>query len=570
MGKSLYLTVLFLLFTSLPSYCLPKGCTVWGQVLCDGKAVQGAVITDSDEIAVTDRKGFYYLNSAKRSGIVSISIPSGCEVACIDGMPAFWQRLSPEAGLVERHDFSLTAADNSRHAVIALTDIHLANNWDDNRQFQDVFMPRLRQEVEKCRREGYRVYAVNMGDSSYDRYWYEYDYSIGSFPGTLKEAAFPVPMFCTMGNHDNDGATMQGVQVDFRAEAAYRDAMGPVRYSFNLGEVHYIMIDNVVYKNSEGRVDNYDGIVGKRDYDVYFTPETLSWLQKDLATVKDRIAPLVVAFHCPAIEYKSGLSTNPIRSRLKKDGADPDSLLNEFTALFKDFPSVHFLTGHTHKNLLCRGSDDTSKYPYIANITDHNITAVCGCWWQTKAQGGLSLSCDGGPSGFEVFHMDGKDMDWYFVSNDDGASEQFRVFDMNAVRDYYRQSREVQLMLRHYPERTDYRNVEDNLVLINVWAWENTWKIEVTENGKALDVKQKKMENPQYTLSYYLPKMSWEDGLSKQRWAEKYGAPAPNPHIFCVHASSAESTLVVTVTDGFGRRYTRTVERPKAFSKLMR
>ena len=42
---------------------LPKGCTVWGQVLKDGTPMQGVVVSDGAELATTDKKGFYYLNS---------------------------------------------------------------------------------------------------------------------------------------------------------------------------------------------------------------------------------------------------------------------------------------------------------------------------------------------------------------------------------------------------------------------------------------------------------------------------------------------------------------------------
>ena len=38
-----------------------------------------------------------------------------------------------------------------------------------------------------------------------------------------------------------------------------------------------------------------------------------------------------------------------------------------------------------------------------------------------------------------------------------------------------------------------------------------------------------------------------------------------NQHMFRVQASSASSTLTITVTDRFGNTYTETMTRPKAF-----
>ena len=547
---------------------LPKGCTVWGQVLKDGAPMQGVIVSDGAELATTDKKGFYYLKSAKREGSVFVSIPSCTEVETTDGMPAFWQRLTEAPGTAERHDFMLTGVDNTDYTLIAISDIHLANIFDDMRQFNETFMPRFREEVDKAKSHG-PVYCLNCGDSVYDRYWYEYGYSIECFPKTLADCKFPVPMFHVMGNHDNDGGIPREGDIDFNAAERYRRTMGPTHYSFNIGREHYIVLDNIVYLNSEGRIDSYEGITGKRDHDHYVTADQIEWLKKDLATIQDKSAPLIIAFHSPMMRYKGGFTGNPIIQHLQdKDGRE-EQLFNEFTALFRDVPNVHFISGHSHQNMLCYGADDSSTYPYISNIVEHNISGICGCWWQPAAHCGLTLAPDGGPAGFEVFPFSGNRFEWYFVSLDDGAEKQFRVFDMNAVRDYYNNDGAVQAMLKHYDKRNDYGKIEDNMLLINVWAWESKWKISVTENGRELAVKHKKAENPQFTLDYYLPKAAWDDN-SKNRWPAKYNEPGYKPHYFWAKASSPTSTVIVKVTDSFGHEYTQVVERPKPFGKRMR
>lgn len=569
--KTLALAVLILLMPQLADGAkprLPKGCTVWGQVLRDGAPAQGVIVSDGAILTATDKKGFYYLNSQKREGSVFVSIPSGTEVEHSFGMPRFWQRLESPASEPERHDFTLRSVDNDSYTLLAVSDIHLANLFDDISQFKEVFMPRFMEEYAKASARG-PVYCLNCGDSVYDRYWYEYGYPIECFPKTLEEVGFPVPMFHVMGNHDNDGGVPRKGDIDFNAAARYRSTMGPTHYSFNLGREHYIVLDNIVYLNSEGRIDSYEGITGKRDHDHYVTEEQLEWLKKDLATVKDKSAPLIIAFHSPMMRYKGGVTGNPIIHHFQHSGGEAERLFNEFTSLFKDFPDVHFISGHSHQNMLCYGSDDGSVFPYISNIVEHNISGVCGCWWQPAAHGGLTLAPDGGPAGFEVFPFDGASMKWYFVSIDDGAEQQFRVFDMNSVRDYYRNDGAVQAMLKHYDKRTRYDLIEDNMLLINVWAWESKWKISVTEDGKELQVRHRKAENPQFTLDYYLPKAAWDDN-SKNRWPEKYNDPGYKPHYFWAKATSPNSTVTVKVTDSFGNEYVQVVERPKPFGKLMR
>ena len=547
---------------------LPKGCTVWGQVLCNGSPRAGVVVSDGSEVTLTDKKGFYYLSSAKREGSVFVSIPSGTEVEHNCGMPQFWQRLEAPAAQPERHDFALKSAENDKYTLIAISDLHLANLFDDMYQFKEGFMPRFLEEYRKAAEHG-PVYCLNCGDSTYDRYWYEYGYPIECFPGTLEDVQFPIPMFHVMGNHDNDGGITRGDDNDFAASERYRRTMGPTHYSFNLGREHYVVLDNIVYLHSEGRIDSYEGITGKRDHDHYVTREQMDWLVKDLATVKDKSAPLILAFHCPMIRYKGGLTGKPIESRFIRGDEDPGALLNEFTALLKDFPQVHFISGHSHQNMLCYGADDTSRYPYIGNITEHNISGVCGCWWQTAAHGGLTLGPDGAPAGFEVFPVDGNDIRWYFVSTDDGASQQFRVFDLNAVRDYYRNDGAVQAMLKHYTGRTRFDEMPDNMLLVNVWAWESKWKIEASENGRPLEIVHAKYENPQFTIDYHLPKAAWDDN-SKNRWPDKYDGNHAHAHYFMIQASEPESTVTVKVTDSFGNVYVQNVRRPKPFGKKMR
>ena len=541
---------------------------ITGLVTIDGKPAAGVLVSDGNEIVKTDKKGSFGIVSDKKEGSVFVILPSGTEVEHDCGMPAFWKRLSCPVDEKESHDFALRSVDNSRHAVLFLTDLHIANNFDDIHQMRNILMRRVRSEVERYRSEGIPVYCFNGGDSSYDRYWYEYLYTIADFPATLKDMDFPVPMFCVMGNHDNDPGVGQEGDVDFRAAEAYRRAMGPTRFSANIGGIHYIFLDNVMYLNEEGRVDTYEGVTGRRNYKNGIREDEWKWLEKDLAQVSDKTTPVVVTMHSPVLCYKSGVSASKIEGRLVN--LQGEDTTDSFAALFKDFPTVHFLTGHTHKNLPCYGSIGETDYKNISNIVEHNVVSASGCWWQTGSRANsLSLAPDGGPAGFETFVADKGELKWYFVSNDDGPEVQFRVFDMNSVREYYRTNGEARVFTHHYPERENYADIDDNWIYIQVWAWEPGWKISVIENGVSLPAKACKLENPQFSLSYYGAKAGWEDN-NPARWPQKYGKRGPNPHFFKVRASGAETSVTVTVTDTFGKEYTQIVERPKPFSKTMR
>ena len=545
-----------------------KGATIYGTVECNGTPLEGVAVSDGFSIVKTDKKGVYNLVSEKKNGNVFITIPSGYEatVAAGDDQPQYWAVLTADSNIAERHDFCLKKVDNDKHIMLAITDIHLSNQLGDIEQLKTIVMPRIKEEVEKYRQQGIPVYTMCMGDSSFDLFWYDFLFDIKDFRTTIGKIGYPTPIFHTMGNHDNDGATEPNADTDFNATKKYRDTFGPTYYSFNIGKVHYIMLDNLRYRN-EKRANMKPGknMAGARNYDHIVVDEQMEWLRKDLAMIEDKTTPIVVGMHCPVYRMLSEHNSTELYSYFTDEKGSrslPPALY--FSEAFKEFTDVHYLTGHTHK-LITTHCKYSTAYPQIANTIDHNVSAICGAWWFTAAHGGPHLAPDGSPAGFTVFPVDGKSIEWYFTSADCGADVQFRTFDLNAVRDYYKASGEMRVFLENNPQRTDFATVADNRVAIHVWDWAPDWKITVTENGKPLKVTHEPMENPQYTVAYCIPKSVWRRDLT----ANKYKADT-TAHMFHVVASAPDTTLEITVTDSFGRRYTETMVRPKEFSKNMR
>ena len=288
-------------FTSTLAAKAKKGATIYGTVECDGKPLAGVQVSDGYEITTTDKHGVYNLTSAKRNGNVFVIIPSGYEALTegADVVPQFWANLTADAQTAERHDFALRKVDNLRHVIVTTADIHLSNRFNDTATFANSFVPSLKAELEQYRKAGIPVYTLNVGDSSFDLYWYDFLYDIRDFRRTLAEVGYPTQFFNTMGNHDNDGATPCDENTDFAAEAKYREAFGPTYYSMNLGNIHYVMLDNIVYLNEpKANAKVGGGIVGARNYKAAFTREQLDWLAKDLAAV-DKSTPVVIGVHAP-------------------------------------------------------------------------------------------------------------------------------------------------------------------------------------------------------------------------------------------------------------------------------
>ena len=515
-----------------------EGMTVKGVVYSDGKGVPGVVVSDGYEVTVTDENGIYYLPSLKKIGFIFISIPGNFEVINEGKAPQFFKRLSNNTSTVEQKDFSLIKTNNENHVVIPLADWHLANRNNDLDQFTGKVLPDINAAIDQYSADGTKVYALTLGDMTWDTYWYNNDFGLNEYLPYMNMLNSPV--FNVMGNHDNDPYYSE----DWEAENKYREVIGPTYYSFNLGKVHYVVLDTVEYINSGGTV----GTVGDRNYNTVITSDQIAWLKKDLAAITDKSTPIIVAMHTPLYKRPSlDANGNQVNSyALDNGGTLVDSL--------KDFSTVHVLSGHTHINY--RIDDE-------ANLMEHNTAAICATWWWTGRNGyaGNHICKDGSPGGYSIWQMNGKDVQWRYKSIGYEEGYQFRSYDLNEVHitasEFAPNTTEETLV--PYAEPYSQKNV-NNEVLINVWGYDSQWKIEVTENNNKLDISRVNTKDPLHIISY--------DALRLNVGATPTGAFVTNDtaHLFKVTASAPDTTLEIKVTDRFGNMYTETMVRPKAFS----
>lgn len=532
----------------------PKGVTVAGVVECDGKPVPGVVVSDGYELTKTDKKGAYYLKSKKQNPQVFITSPSGYDIYREDAVPQFWADFTEPAEKLERHDFRLKKVDDSRHATIVFTDVHLANERNDVDIFSGPYVERIRKEVKKLNDQGIPVYTINLGDASWDIYWYGHKFGIGDFRETLKKADYPTPVFSVMGNHDNNPKAEPNNNTDMVASLPYQKVMGPRYYSQNIGGVHYVFLDNIHYMNDSAAAPIYTELHCKRNYVEDFTPEQLDWLRKDLANV-DYETPVVVSMHGPMFRRKP-YNYKPEWPHVADDiyiRTDEKST-KELLDILKPYKNVHTLCGHSHNQCLIRLPES------IQNLTEHNISGTCGSWWRTRATGLNNLCPDGTPTAFELFTVDGKDIKWDHIPYEYDANEDFFVWDMNQVKDYLKNSGEFQAFKTMYPQWTDYSDIPDNYVYVNLWTWDPDGKLTITENGKELPVEIVNEENPLYTMSYMVRTCVWQNIWN----ARSYDTPRKY-QLFKAKATTPDAPIVVTWTDYFGNESKKTLNRPAPF-----
>jgi 3',5'-cyclic AMP phosphodiesterase CpdA len=203
----------------------------------------------------------------------------------------------------------------------------------------------------------------------------------------------------------------------------YEDMFGPCWYSFNVGKVHYIVLN-----------DNF--FLGRDWYYIgYLDERQLAWLEKDLSYVP-KGSKVVVSMHIPTTLDKSD------RDAFSYD-VIVDNLCNK-TALYdmlKPYETL-ILSGHMH----------TADYEQIApNITEINVAGLCGAWWCGE------VCIDGSPAGFKHFNIDGDKSTWIYKGCGHPLDYQMKVYVDDPT----------------FPGE----------VIANVWDYDPTWKVEYFEDG---------------------------------------------------------------------------------------
>lgn len=392
----------------------PKGNLV-GTVTNDvtGEPIQGVPVTDGYSFAVTDENGKYFLQGNSLSRTVYISVPAEYEIPMDENNhPAFYINGDfSDTEIIVQNDFRLTPRQKVDNAFIlaAAADIHIFDE-NDLRKFTDRSLPDMIESIQDYSDASYKeCIAVLGGDQLSDKIG-----MVTSFKQSLadkKVSGRNLTFLHCIGNHDFDAEYIleNGLTPDsYNASKTFVENFGPTDYSFNIGNAHIVVMNNMIVK---GTGTTRYGQVKCVEYDKGFTDQQLKWLKEDIALVKNPSEKVVILFaHVPLMNntYKN---CNAVKQLLTK------------------FNEAHIISGHTHriKNLkldkTCAGG---------SQIYEHNIQMMGGIWWNSN------LSVDGSPAGFAMMKFNGKRL-IESVNEATGASRdyQIRVYNGNDTYDGY-------------------------------------------------------------------------------------------------------------------------------------
>ena len=520
---------------------------ITGTITCGGIGLEGVVVSDGYVVTQTDADGKYSFYSNKKNGYVFYEIPSGYmpyenyKTSPEDKIfTKFWSDLNFPNTLskVETHNFKLSAVNNENFIMLMGADPQMANKLNDVNQYTTLFLPRAKEEYTAA--GSTPIYSSYMGDLAWDNYWYSNNWGHVQYKTLLTSNynSYKMKHFSIMGNHDHDGATPQTDSTDFMAAGTFRKYMGPNYYAYNIGKIHFVVLDDIIYKNTKTAGASYrTGIIGDRDYTEGFTQEQIDWLKKDLALV-DSKTTVFITMHAPLwyINSKFGyVSYNrPLQSSL--------------ILLLKRFKSVHILDGHVHQT--------RHMFPTeLSNAHEHTFGAVGGDLYYAGYYGGHPTCQDGTPGGYQMFYFKGDTISWMFKGMEEMNSGQFRVIDGNTLKEFYQTDDTIKALVKA-GSLQDFSSLADNTIIVNVFNYDPKWTVQIYEGAKALTVSRYRCQDVYHTLcfnyNYYI----------KTNGGTSSTVATYNAHSFRAVASSATSPITVKVTDRFGNEFVRTVQRP--------
>ena len=190
-------------------------------------------------------------------------------------------------------------------------------------------------------------------------------------------AMIGIPWHSVIGNHDLnlDGGTREHINETF--EATY----GPTYYSFDYGQVHFVILDNIDWGVRNGR----------QRYVANFGDRQREFLEKDLEMIPDS-QMVVLLMHVPFLECK--------------DHQEVFRLIEKrpFCVSVAAHRHVHAHQFFTDKE----GWKGDKEHHHIVNVT------VSGSWWSgAKNDRGVphSTMADGAPNGYSIMKfIDGRYM----------------------------------------------------------------------------------------------------------------------------------------------------------------
>ena len=331
------------------------------------------------------------------------------------------------------------------------------------------------------------------------------------------QATVGTPWYNVYGNHDMNYLSPDDKHADETFERIY----GPTDYAFQYGSVHFIVMDNVVYKGvardgaGKARDGGYTGGLSKQQLDFV----------KNYAATVPKNERIVICTHIPLI--------NPDEVQ----HGTPE--VTELLEILGDHPHTLSFSAHTHYQRTDlvhsqEGATGATHHTHHGHA-HHNIVTGSGSWYRgARDETGLPMSPmrDGVPNG-------------YILATFSGADYSIRYKAARMPADY-------QLAI-HTQEVIPASDSASTAVLANVFNGSELSKVQmrVRDHGDWVEMEQKPQFWPPYVEAYQ------REMAQKDRTYRALPDPVPTPHIWEANLPAGLHpgfhVLEVETTDMFGQ-----------------
>ena len=441
---------------------------VKGSVVSGEEKLSGVIVTDGTNFTQTKKNGKFSFDIKDDAEFVYIVTPAGYAGEWSSGVPAFFKR----AEGVKKFEFDLVKTETKGdYNIVAVGDPQPYTE-----EHFSIFAGEPLDDLSKTTRSlGLSAVGVALGDISWDK------------PERLDDwkreiVRTGIPFYPVIGNHDH--LRKQG--GDLQSSAEYRKRMCPENYAFFIGDDVFFSVDNIIYSAEKGYDEGY------ADHVLAFVRGVMKYVPAD--------ADVYVAQHSPLAGRDVG-----------KKILGTSDMLN----LIEGHETL-FLSGHNHLS---------KPYSYGNYVTEHNIPAICGTWWD-------AYHCaDGSPRGYKVYTKESDKLTWYYKAIGQDRNFQVEIFKPGQT-------------LRH-----------PNSVVANVWDWDPDWKVEWYEDGRYMG----KMDKVEEFSPLHIAEMKAKyEPLGKE--PSSWKTTRVGEHYFAATPSQYAKTVTVAVTGRFGQTWVYDVD----------
>ena len=478
---------------------MADGATIYGRVTNTlGEPVAGCVVSDGIQCVATDGYGYYALKSDMASTrFVYVSIPDGYKIPHRKSIPQIFRRIPRhQKGAMANFTLEKRETPADKYTVIMIGDPQMRGLRLDGsgERYRDVVLPDI--AAFKKGVEG-EFFAINLGDLVYN--W------MAGYDDYLDiSATSDYPVIEVIGNHDYDQTTILDTKL---GTPYFEEYISPTYYSFNVGKIHYVMVNDIIYD----RKNNTD------KYRYGLEEEQMKWLEEDLKFVPKENT-ICICGHAQLFK-KKGDSPNGSHGKYSQN-------YQRYTDLLKAFKRVYSWSGHYHSNYGYDYAGKEDKFPGMSHISTITVARCNGVLRSNEF-----LSNDGQPNGYMVVEVDGGEQKWWFKTVGQGRNYQMRPYS---------------------PTRTG-----DGFVKVNIWNYsKDNWSpVEWWVDGKKVGEFEKFAEpDPDY-VKLHATKLTHLKGR-----AADYAKPDDSDYMFRIKPGEGVRSGEIRVTDNFGVTYTEKVE----------